>query len=284
MNDNVEEFHPTMTTLLPVDHSGSFVHLNGWQVPHSNHRALLFVHDIDQQSDHLFHVCQAFVDRNLPCYAYDLRGHGRSGTLLGHIDRFETHVRDLLQVASWVKHIDQGRPPTIVANGVGALIAMDFVRRFGSMCSGMVLVAPCIELKLPLHGFSRILLRMVADLWPKMRGPFNYSHWRTLEHDSHRLTVGYVNEIYLAIDRATANLTEYHGDVLFLCPEQDTICSYHALKKAAALHQEYNLTVVDIPGNQRVLDFDCPHLGFVLNTITSWLNRIDNKSLAQVLI
>jgi pimeloyl-ACP methyl ester carboxylesterase len=216
------------------------------------------------------------MERGIPMYSYDLRGHGRSGTLLGHIENFDSHASDLLQVASWVKHIEQREPPIIVGHGIGALIAIQFAKKFGDSCAGLVLAAPSFELKDSLQGVGRFFLKLLSDLWPTCRLPLELYPRGLHGLDLPRLTASYLNEVFHAMERQGSPFSNYHGEVLIICPEQDQFCHYQLIKKAVALHQEYNLTMLDVPGEHRIFEEENPHLPMVMNVLWDWLEKIES--------
>src|SRR5690606_2326186 len=62
------------------------------------------------------------------------------------------------------------------------------------------------------------------------------------------MTARFTQELLLAIKRAEVSFVEYSGSVLFICPEEDNICSFTSLKKRAAIHSENNVEILDLPG------------------------------------
>ena len=55
------------------------------------------VHDLGERADLYKRTAMSFVERGYSTYAFDLRGHGRSGRRLGHAPGFTILVKDLLQ-------------------------------------------------------------------------------------------------------------------------------------------------------------------------------------------
>lgn len=251
-----------VVTTLPVDHSGTTVYLKGWRRPTSTKSPIIIVHDLGEHTDLYRETAHELTKSDFSVYCFDLRGHGRSGRRLGHAPSFNVLVKDLLQVAAFIRHKEGGRAPIILGHGIGGLIVNEFTRQHGSYCKAAILSAPCLELAHNVSVGTRIALRLIADWLPTFRIPPRLSpkFARDLKHVQAeaedgtklpyfpRLTAIFTQELLSAIKRARAEFIEYHGMVLILCPALDTICSYAAIRKAAAIHDENNLQVATLEG------------------------------------
>ena len=251
-----------VVTSLPVDHSGTTVYIKGWRLaePKSPH-PIIIVHDLGEHTGYYRYAAATLVERGYSVYTFDLRGHGRSGRRLGHAPSFNVLVKDLLQVVAWVRHREGGAKPVILGHGIGALIAMDFTKNFGHYCCAVVLSAPCIELTQKVTAPTRSFIRVLSTVAPMARIPSSMSPGFTRrlkgelkESEEHTtiyfplMTARFTQELLLAIKRAEVSFVEYSGSVLFLCPEDDNICSFTSLKKRAAIHSENNVEILDLPG------------------------------------
>lgn len=266
-----------IVSAIPVDHYGTSVHLRGWCIDDCGDRPpVVIVHDLGETADQYRATAEAFVAGGYTTYAFDLRGHGRSGRRMGHAPSFSTLVKDLLQVAAWVRHKEKGRAPVILGQGIGALVTLEFTKHHGSFCKAAVLSAPCLELTPAFNPVAQLALRALAEMSPTARVPA----WlcprfaRDLGHLP-RLTAVFAHELLLAVKRAEAKFIEYHGSVLILCPEKDAVVSYGHLKKSAAIHVEHNLQIADLPacGHQVFTGEDAPR-DAALKVILPWLDRV----------
>lgn len=276
---------------LPVDHAGTTVYVKGWRREQSERSPIIIVHDLGEHTEHYRETALALVEHGYSVYIFDLRGHGRSGRRLGHAPSFDVLVKDLLQVAAWVRHKESGRLPIILGHGIGALITIDFTKSHGNFCKAAILSAPCLELTSPVTWFARFVIKLLADFSPHFRIPSALSPQFAKDlkiaqkeaEDGHRapyfprLTAVFAQELLLAIKRTTASFIEYHGQVLILCPDKDDVCSYKNLKKSAALHQEHNLKIVDLrgTGHSVFIEDDDTRKG-ALSLILPWLDRVEN--------
>lgn len=277
---------------IPVDHIGTTVYVKCWRRAQVGRPSIVVVHDLGEHTELYRDTAIDLVASGYNVYVFDLRGHGRSGRRLGHAPSFNVLVRDLLQVAAWVRHKEGGKPPVILGHGIGALITMDFTKEHGHLCRAAILSAPCLELAAEVTILARTLIRILAEVMPMLRIPASLAprFAKELKHvqqqpDSGdeegrvtyfpRLTAIFAQELLSAIQRAEARFIEYPGSVLILCPDNDSICSYRDLKKSAAIHKEHNLEIAELAGvghNVFTEDESCRRKA--LDVVLPWLARI----------
>ncbi|MBM4250665.1 MAG: alpha/beta hydrolase [Deltaproteobacteria bacterium] len=275
---------------LPVDHYGTTVYVRSLAQKNLDKPPLVLVHDLGEHGDCYHQAAQSFFSQGYSVYTYDWRGHGRSGWQLGHAPSFAVLVQDLLQVVAWARHRAGGQGPVIIGQGVGALMVMEFTKRFPAFCSGAVLSAPCLELQSAVGGLQALILRLLADVLPTARvwQPFvpRFTSGRVNRRPMSRedgelntrfsgITAALASEVILAMKRAETRFIEFDGSVLILCPEQDQICSYQHLKKSAALHGDHNVQILDLKNTTHgVLTEADDTREDVVALILGWLGRV----------
>jgi alpha-beta hydrolase superfamily lysophospholipase len=90
-----------------------------------------------------------------------------------------------------------------------------------------------------------------------------------------RLTAVFAHELLIALKRVEARFIQYHGAVLVLCPDQDTVCLYHKLKRSAAIHNEHNLEIADLAGvGHGVFTDGAEARDAAMAVILPWMNRV----------
>ncbi len=273
---------------LPVDHSGTSIYVKGWKHPACMGHPILIVHDLGEHTEMYRHVIDDMVERGKNVYMFDLRGHGRSGKRLGHAPSYDILIKDLLQVAAWVRHKESGLAPIIIGHGIGALITMDFTKSYPTLCKAMVLSAPFLELVHETIGLTRFFIKVLADVAPMVRIPIPLcpQFTRDLMSIQHqiddedaasmvyfpRLTAIFANELLTAIKRAELSFITYPGPVLILCPGKDDVCLYSAVKKAVAIHVENNINVIDFADYGHALISDEVSRTDVIEKIVNWID------------
>lgn len=275
---------------LPADHSGTSIYVKGWRHASCKGHPILIVHDLGEQTGMYKQTIEEMVERGHNVFMFDLRGHGRSGKRLGHAPSYDILINDLLQVAAWVRHKESGMAPIIIGNGIGALITMDFTKRYPALCRGMVLSAPCLELVHETTGLTRFFIKILADIAPMLRIPISLCPQFTrdlmsIEHQIDeedetsivyfpRLTAIFANELLNAIKRAELSFITYEGSVLLLCPGKDDVCTYSAVKKAVAVHTADNIEVLDFPEHGHALLSEEASKSDVIEKIIQWVDKV----------
>lgn len=294
LSGNHEKANPEtiqkIVSSLPVDHSGTSVYVKGWRHASCIGHPILIVHDLGEQTEMYRHTCEEIVAGGHNVYMFDLRGHGRSGKRLGHAPSYDILIKDLLQVAAWVRHKEDGKTPIIIGHGIGALITMDFTKAYPNLCRAMVLSAPVLELVHETTGLTRFFIKVLADIAPMLRIPvplcpqftrdlMNIQH-QIDEDDAAsivyfpRLTAVFANELLNAIKRAEMSFITYPGACLILCPGRDDVCGYGAVKKAVAVHTADNINVIDFPEMGHAMITDEHTRSEVIAKLVRWVDDI----------
>lgn len=160
----------TVIHAVPVDHSGLMAYVKGWLATDGTSRgSVVVVHDIGENAGSYRDFARKLIQHGYNVYAFDLRGHGRSGRMLGHINHFADFVNDLLQVCAWIRHQENGRAPVILGHGLGGLIAQQFADEHARYCRGIALVSPCFVMKRTESVWQRFLLKSMAEIVPTTR-------------------------------------------------------------------------------------------------------------------
>lgn len=150
-------------------------------------RALIVLHRGHEHSGRLIDVVRAFELEQTAVFAWDARGHGRSGGPRGHAPSFQQLVRDLdcfvRKVTS--EHDVSLERTAVLGHSVGGVIAATWVHDFAPPIEKLVLVTPAFRVRLYLP-FALPLLR----LWQRLKGRRpgvvkSYVKSRLLTHDRH---------------------------------------------------------------------------------------------------
>lgn len=230
---------------FPVDHQGSQVFVRFW-VPKTStdtpsvRNPLLLIHDVTEDSSHYEDAGSHFCSQGFPVYAMDLRGHGLSVRKPGDTVAFSTLLSDSLQIASWIKHQNQGRAPILVCQGIGSLIGLEFQRNHFKFCSGLVMVAPTIVLHHRVVLWKRTLIRSLSELIPNRKVPL--SLMPRLHHfdesarsatarivttfvavNRPQMTLGFAKSLLQALDAAPKHAVSANCPILALIPDSSDV-------------------------------------------------------------
>jgi alpha-beta hydrolase superfamily lysophospholipase len=100
--------------------------------------AVFLIHGLAEHSGRYQHVAAFLTARGYAVYTMDLRGHGQSEGLRGHIDNFEVFLDDL---SAYFRQIETqtGGPWFVLGHSIGATLSTIFVSRHQDRLAGMII-------------------------------------------------------------------------------------------------------------------------------------------------
>jgi alpha-beta hydrolase superfamily lysophospholipase len=234
----------------PLDHEGTSVAIRGWYGPELHTLPIILLHDVGESTGDLDPFAEALAARGYKVYSFDLsglstyeRGATRAGLSLHRLSL------DLLQVVAWIKHKSQGERPLIIAQGLGALVALYFARNFQKYCRGCVLVSPTLNPGDTIRPLQRFIIRLLAELIPAWQLPvqfcpaFNYyfsQNGRMLKKQR-TMSVRLANEVLMVMAQFKKLLHRLKLPTLLICPDEDQLYKYEGVKRAIAKHPQKHL-------------------------------------------
>ncbi len=279
----------TVVFSCPVDHSGMQVFIKGWLAPDSTRPPLIVVHDLGENISGYRDFARRMVHFGFSVYAFDLRGHGRSGRMLGHISDFDDLTSDLLQVAAWIRHQEKGRLPIIVGQGLGGLIALHFAQQHAKYCKGLVIASPCWKPKKPIRWYQKLAVRWASEFLPTWRfssrvlprlapktqiarfsiiGPIRQS-------GGFKITSSFARELIHAMEEAESSLKMHVVPTLLMLPNADPYYDYSAIESqmqaaTSAGNAELKTVNYEFDGH-RILSDPGEHFILASNDIHQWV-------------
>lgn len=192
-------------------------------------------------------------------FGADHQGEGRSGGLPGHIERFEQHADNLLDVLrDYQTHLGATNAPDklpwfIWAHSMGGLITLTYLldheRDFP--LRGVIVSAPLLGLSMKVSGIKKHALKLVARVLPKLRvptgipaeaisrDPTQVARYVADPRRVTKITTSWANCLEPAIDRVKAEANKitlpmywYVGTGDQICDHQDTQTTFASLTEA----------------------------------------------------
>ncbi len=224
-----------------VDHKGTHLYVRGRVPHHSKKPPIIIVHDLGSNSTPYREASKKLAEEGFPTFIYDQRGHGRSGRLLGDVEKHEELTNDLLQIVAWVRYRCDRKAPYIVAHGLGAVSAVHFVAEHPELCQGLALIWPRLTAR-STRG-RRVLIKTLAETLPKLKLPKWLSpRWLQIRRAGYGFATNrFVNEIMTSIDNVAESFNHINTPTLFLHPsEQGKPVVTHVFEMIGR-HDERNL-------------------------------------------
>jgi lysophospholipase len=114
-----------------------------------------------------------FVERLEPhdfeCHRFDLRGHGHSAGVAGHVARFEEYLDDLRLFVEHVRALaGDDRPLFLIGHSLGGLIALEYIRRHRGAWRGLVVSSPFLRPGFEVPLVRRVLAAIASHVAPQL--------------------------------------------------------------------------------------------------------------------
>ncbi|SFC37584.1 bifunctional alpha/beta hydrolase/class I SAM-dependent methyltransferase [Pragia fontium] len=150
-------------------------------------KVIVLFHRGHEHSGRLQHIVDELNMPDVPMYAWDARGHGKTSGARGYSPSLGTSVRDVDEFVRYVSE-QSGVPMEnviVIAQSVGAVLAATWAHDYAPKIRGLILASPAFKVKLYVP-FARTGL----GLMQKFRGLFyvnSYVKGKYLTHDRQRI-------------------------------------------------------------------------------------------------
>ncbi|MBM4381848.1 MAG: lysophospholipase [Deltaproteobacteria bacterium] len=131
-------------------------------------RVLLLVHGFGEHSGRYDELAAWFAARGCAVYAYDLRGHGRSGGRRTHVASFDEYLDDLTAIHELVREEHPGLPLTLVGHSMGGLIGLAYLALRKPSLRGAIISAPALAPDRAVPAWRLWLARALRRLAPQL--------------------------------------------------------------------------------------------------------------------
>lgn len=180
---------------------GLSLYFQGWQTEQNQKGVICLVHGLGEHSGRYEYWSGLLNQAGYSVLSYDLRGHGKSDGIRGHISSFDEYLDDtdfLLQEAEGRYH---GIPLFLYGHSLGANIVSTYVLRRKPQLNGVIITGLSTRTALQEQKAKIILANIIGALAPKITmksglDPFTISRDPTVVSD-------YINDP-LVHDQASA--------------------------------------------------------------------------------
>ena len=129
----------------------------------------VIVHGFGEHSGRYGPLIEHLAANRYSVVSYDQRGHGKSGGLPGHIERFSDYEEDLDRSISLAGSHGDTRRIFIIGHSMGGLVALRYLAIKGIKLGGAVVSAPLIGLAVPAPAHKVMIARVGARVAPRLR-------------------------------------------------------------------------------------------------------------------
>ena len=123
-------------------------------------------HGFNDHSGRYPHVAKALTEAGYSLYAFDWRGHGKSGGPRGHTPNYDSLLDDYGLVVAEAKKDQPGKKVFLYGHSMGGNIALNYALRRPEGLAGAVITSPQLRLSFEPPAWQVALARVMASLYP----------------------------------------------------------------------------------------------------------------------
>jgi len=134
-------------------------------------RALMIIHGQGEHGGRYQHFPHYLFDEYDLIVAPDLRGHGRSEGIRGHVDRFDEYVDDALLGWNWLqKNVPVSCKMDWFGHSMGGLISLRaFLYRQDLNADHLIVSSPLIGLKVAVPAVKVLAAKVLSKVWGSLQ-------------------------------------------------------------------------------------------------------------------
>lgn len=138
-----------------------------WHFPVARPRArIVLFHGYADHVGRYPHVIAALTGAGYDVHAFDLRGHGHSEGVRGHVLRFQSYLDD---VDLFLEELPRdGLPRFLISHSLGGLLALRYVLERPDAFAGLAASSPYLHLATDVHFLREALATAVSRLAPAL--------------------------------------------------------------------------------------------------------------------
>lgn len=269
---------PHTLELTTADKTSLFV--RHYHAPESD-RSLVIVHGLSEHGGRYEHFARELVERGWSVLLADLRGHGHSGGVRTHVERFHKYLDDL---ALLFESFDLPVARTVLlGHSTGSLISIRFLETRPAPVKAAVLLAPLLALGVRVDPMTMAVGKLLSHVVPRARfkskvnpaeATRNPEAIRRREADPHNhrsVTARWFFEMRKALRAAWSEADHIDVPLLVIQGGQDRIVDPAAAQSWLEPVNTADKTLIQLPEHYHELHNE-PDWRDTLTTIVEWLD------------
>lgn len=139
------------------------LHHQSWQPSGEPRGVVVALHGLGDHSGIIGrHLKEPLTAKGYALYGLDLRGHGLSGGIKGHAQRWSEYLNDLGLFLEQVRREQPAAPLYVLGHSLGGLLALDYTLHHPEGIEGLIAICPVVTFKISrLERFGAYLLSML---------------------------------------------------------------------------------------------------------------------------
>ncbi len=255
-----------------------------WKSTAKPKAVILILHGLGEHSGRYDYLAKKFVESGYFIFAFDMRGHGKSGGKRGQSSSYQNLLKDLEIICHKVEKEFQDIPRILYGHSFGGNLAVNFAISNLYTFSGIILTSPWLKLEFQIPRGKLFLGRLASYFFPNLitktgldpeglsRNPeivHNYIK-DPLVHDKVSLRLFF--EIVDAGVKASGSIYKINSPMLVMHGSADKITSLKTTREFV-MNTGRKTTFKEWPDNFHELhnDFNAEE---VFDFMIEWLNKI----------
>lgn len=253
---------------------------------------IIINHGFAEHCSRYDYIAQSFNEARLGVYRYDLRGHGRTKSVKGHIDNFMDFAYDADNMVNLIKEESPDLPLFMMGHSMGGFITCLYGIEYPNKLDGQIFSGAAVGRLPRVEGIKGDLYRLINMFFPKILVKNNISKdicslskvVEEYEEDSLVLKEAtlnfYVQFLVKGVDWIKDNIERYrypclitHGEKDKIVPKEIAMYLYNSISSEDKEIKIYDDLFHEIL-NEREKDK-------ILSDIINWLYKKRNETLTK---
>jgi alpha-beta hydrolase superfamily lysophospholipase len=145
---------------------GTGIYYQAWMPSGKPKAVLLISHGQGDHSGRYTHIAEYMARMDYSVWAYDHRGHGKSGGKRGHVDNFDDYLADMDHLIRIAREDDPSAKTFLIGVSLGGLVAIKYAERRGSGLTGLIATSPLLRLRMKVPAWKKFIGRMFSGIAP----------------------------------------------------------------------------------------------------------------------
>jgi acylglycerol lipase len=140
-----------------------------WEPSERKPKAVIcHVHGLGEHSGRYVHVARAFSNAGYAMLSFDLRGHGHSGGLRGHISSIDDYMQDIDSLFEQARSRYPGLPMFLYGHSIGAVQVLNYCLRQKPDLKGVIATSPSLHTAIEYQTIKVVMAKALGALFPKV--------------------------------------------------------------------------------------------------------------------
>jgi len=175
-----------------------------------NYPALILLHGLGSHSLRFEEMAEFFKKYSFNIYAFDFSGFGKSQSYKGHIESFNTYIRETLAMLKLAESEIPDVPKFIIGESMGGVVAIHFAKYYQDYFDGLILLSPAVSsnIDIPIQKKIEVFFNTLFNKFHSYDVPFtnemltrDYKWQKKLQNDELDIKV-VTGKFYLVLTSA----------------------------------------------------------------------------------